>query len=102
MRHINPLRAALAVGVVVGLWHLIWAALVAIGWAKPIMDFVLKLHFIQLRYEVAPFAPGTAAMLVALTFCVGAFFGMIFALVWNWMAAGAEEAKDLGRKHARA
>lgn len=102
MRLINPFRAGLAVGLVIGLWHLTWAALVAIGWAKPIMDFILKLHFIQLQYDVAPFALGTAAMLVIVTFCVGALFGMIFALVWNWLAAGAAEAKDVSRKHARA
>lgn len=53
------------------------------------MDFVLRLHFIQLQYALAPFAPGTAAALVALTFCVGAFFGILFALVWNWLTGAS-------------
>jgi hypothetical protein len=30
MRHINPGKAAIAVGSVVGLWHLIWVTLVGI------------------------------------------------------------------------
>jgi hypothetical protein len=87
MRRINPAKAALAVGIVIGLYHLTWVGLVAAGLAKPFMDFVLKLHFIQFDYEMAPFAPETGAMLVALTFTIGALFGLVFAVVWNWLAA---------------
>jgi hypothetical protein len=89
MRHIQPFKAGIAVGAVVGLFHLFWASLVAAGWAKPIMDFVLRLHFIQLQYDIAPFAAGTAAALVALTFTVGFVFGAVFALVWNRLAPAA-------------
>ena len=92
MRHISPSKAGIAVGSVIALWHLIWVSLVAIGWAKPIMDFILRLHFIQLQYDLAPFAVGTAAALVAVTFCVGAFFGVVFALVWNWLAGESWQA----------
>jgi hypothetical protein len=102
MRHINPAKAGLSVGFVIGLWHLIWVTLVAMGWAKPVMDFVLRLHFIQLRYELAPFAAGTAMMLVAFTFCIGALFGVIFALVWNWLAATGTAASPLPRSAAQA
>lgn len=87
MRRINPAKAALAVGIVIGLYHLAWVGLVATGLAKPFMDFVLRLHFIQFSYEMAPFDPATGAMLVALTFAIGAIFGLVFALVWNWLAA---------------
>lgn len=89
MRHINPFRAATSVGVVLALFHFTWAMLVALGWAKPIMDFVLGLHFIQLEYSMAPFAAGTAAGLVALTFSVGYLFGLVFALVWNRLVGKA-------------
>ena len=87
MRHINPFKAGIAVGSVIGLWHLMWVTLVAIGWAKPVMDFVLRLHFIQIQYEMAPFAAGTALLLVVLTFSVGAAFGALFALGWNWLSS---------------
>lgn len=87
MRHIQPFKAGIAVGSVIGLWHLAWASLVAVGWAKPFMDFVLRLHFVELQYSLAPFAVGTAAALVALTFAIGFVFGLVFALIWNWLAS---------------
>ena len=87
MRHINPLKAGTAVGTVIGLWHVAWATFVLAGWAKPIMDFVLRLHFLRFDYEMAPFSFGTAGALVAVTFAVGWLFGFVFAVVWNWLAA---------------
>lgn len=97
MRHISPTKTGLAVGILYGLWHLIWVTLVAIGWAKPFMDFILKLHFIQLQYALAPFVLGTAAALVALTFCIGAFFGIVFALVWNWLSGDRARVAGAGQ-----
>lgn len=91
MRRINPVKAALSVGGVLGLYHLAWATLVMAGLAKPLMDFILRLHFISLTYEMAPFAFGTAAALVALTFTLGALFGLVFAAIWNWLSAQAIE-----------
>ena len=85
MRRINPIKAAMTVGTVVGLWHLVWVTLVGIGWAQPVMDFILRLHFVEIRYALAPFAAGTALELVILTFAVGALFGLIFAVIWNWL-----------------
>jgi len=85
MRQINATKSGLSVGAVVGLWHLGWLSLVAGGWAKPVLDFVLRLHFLKIDYELAPFALGPAAALVAITFTVGFAFGLVFALVWNWL-----------------
>ncbi|MCL6684475.1 hypothetical protein [Sphingomonas alba] len=99
MRRINPGKAALSVGAVVGFYHLVWIVLVATGAAKTIMDFVLRLHFIQLQYEMLPFSPITALGLVALTFSVGAFFGLIFACIWNWL--GNQPAAE-APEHSRA
>ena len=55
MRTISPAKAAMSVGAVIGLYHLVWVILVAVGLAKPFLDFVLRLHFIQFDYEMAPF-----------------------------------------------
>lgn len=98
MRHINPRKAALAVGSVIGLYHLTWTVLVAAGVAQAVLDFVLRLHFIRIEFELAPFALDTAALLVGLTFAIGAAFGFIFALIWNWLtsqneARGSVEAR---------
>lgn len=89
MRRINPLKAALAVGYVIGLYHLAWAALVSSGYARAVMDIILRLHFIQMEYEMAPFDAATGVTLVAITFAIGAAFGLFFALFWNWMADSA-------------
>jgi hypothetical protein len=86
MRHINPVKAALAVGIVLGLYHLMWVTLVALGLAKPFMDWVLRLHFISFSYDMHPFDVVTAATLIGLTFTIGALVGLVFALVWNWLA----------------
>ena len=96
MRHINPAKAGLAVGVVIGLWHAFWVTLVAVGWAKPVMDFILQLHFINLSYELAPFALRTGLLLVSITFLLGAVFGAIFALVGNWLSGRSETASATG------
>ena len=99
MRRINPLKAALAVGYVIGLYHLAWAALVSSGYAKTVMDFILRLHFVQMDYGMAPFDAATGVTLVAITFGIGAAFGFFFALIWNWLAGyGARgEVKRLAK-----
>ena len=90
MRQLHPTKAAISVGAVFGVWHLMWITLVAAGVAKPVMDFVLRLHFIEFDYTLAPFAASTAATLVGLTFAIGALLGLVFALVWNWLSRPAE------------
>lgn len=74
----------LAVGAFLGLFHLGWAVLVALGWAQALMDFVLSLHMVHLSYVVGPFDLGMAAGLVAFTAVVGYVGGYIAALLWNW------------------
>jgi len=83
MRTINPIKAGVAFGVVLGLWHLCWAALVAFGVAQAVIDFILRLHFIAPFMQVQPFALPTAAMLVAITALIGFALGVVFALAWN-------------------
>lgn len=97
MRQISPAKAAVAVGAVIGLYHLLWVTIVAIGWAKPVLDFILRLHFIDIDVVIAPFVPGTAAALVALTFTLGALFGLVFALVWNWLGGEAHASAATAR-----
>lgn len=97
MKRINPIKAALSVGLVIGIYHSAWVTLVAVGLAKPLMDFVLRLHFIRINYSLAPFEASTAAMLVALTFTIGAAFGLAFALVWNALTARPAVTNAKGR-----
>ena len=92
MRRISPIKSGTAVGAVVSLWHLMWVTLVGLGWAKPVLDFVLGLHFIDLQYSLQPYAATTAAALLLITFTIGAIFGATFALVWNWLGSGSPSA----------
>lgn len=92
MRHIVPFNAGMSVGSVVGLWHLMWVSLVALGGAKPFMDFVLRLHFIEIEYQLAPFDGQTAMTLIVITFSIGMLLGVAFALIWNWLAGPSAAA----------
>ena len=76
-------RTALVVGTFVALVHVIWSLLVFFGFAKPYMDWILGLHFVNNSFTLKPFAFGTAITLVIFTFVIGYVFGYIFAMVWN-------------------
>ncbi len=83
MRAIDPIKAGLVFGILMGAFHLGWALLVAAGWAQAVVDFVLWMHFIKPIYLVAPFAVGTAAVLVAVTAATGFILAFLFAVLWN-------------------
>ena len=104
MPYLNPAKAGISVGAVLGFWHLMWVSCVAFGIAGPILDLILKLHFLQFDYALAPFAWSTAITLVGLTFAIGALFGALFAAVWNWLSGAegrtSERPASRGRSHA--
>lgn len=94
MRHLSKLKSGLALGIVVGIGHLAWTMLIAFGTAKPVLDYILKLHFLEFTYTLAPFDAVTAMTLVAVTAGVGFVFGVIFAAVWNWLVAPRTSTQD--------
>ena len=71
----------LALGCLLGGMHLLWALLVASGFAQPVMDFIFWLHFIRPVYVIEGFNVARAAGLVALT--DGYATGAAFALLLN-------------------
>lgn len=83
MNAINPNKTGLVLGALLGLFHLAWALLVAVGWAQPLMDFIFSIHFIKPPYEITPFNIGTAAILILVTFVSGYVTGSVFSLLWN-------------------
>ena len=89
MRPVSTLRTGLSTAAMLGLLHSLWAALVAAGWGAPVVDFVLRLHMIRMTMSVGPFDLMTAAGLIALTAGIGFACGIIFALIWNTLAARA-------------
>jgi hypothetical protein len=76
-------RTGLALAVVLGSMHLVWAILVAAGVAQAVSDFIFWLHFIKPVYIIEPFEPLRALALVMLSGCIGYFMGAVFALLWN-------------------
>ena len=85
----NPFRLGIVFGSLLALFHAFWAALVAAGWAQPILDFIFWAHFIIPPYRVATFDLARAAVLVGLTFAVGLSFGMVGGFLWNRLARPA-------------
>ena len=83
MHPISPNKAGLALGTIIGAWHLLWALLVALHGAQALIDFIFWLHFIKPVYVVEDFALARALILVAVTAAIGYALGYCFALVWN-------------------
>jgi len=82
---INPNKAGIALGTVLGGWHLLWVILVAIGWAQAAINFVFWLHFIKPIYVVEPFNPAVALLLIAVTAVTGYTIGFTLVAFWNWI-----------------
>ena len=80
---IRPDRTALILAILLGSWHLVWALLVAAGWAQPLIDFIFWIHFIQPVYAIQKFNIGIALLLVGVTAAIGYVIGWIFAVLWN-------------------
>lgn len=85
MRPLHPFLCGLTVGLVFGFWHLVWVTLVGTNLARPVLDIVLRWHFLKIDIGLLPFNTSSAFLLVALTFGIGFFLGGVFALVWNWL-----------------
>lgn len=79
----NSNKVGVAVGAVVGGWHLLWSVLVLIGCAQPIIDFIFWAHMIKPVYVVKPFDPVAAVTLIMVTGVIGYVFGFVGAIIWN-------------------
>lgn len=83
MNPVNPNKAGLVLGALLGGWHFLWATLVAVGWAQPVINFVFWIHFIQPIYVIGPFHAHIAAILIVVTAAIGYIIGYIFGALWN-------------------
>ena len=80
---INPTKVGFVIGALIAGWHLLWALLVLVGWAQPLIDFVFWAHMIQPIYVIKRFDPKAAMTLIAITFISGYLFGSVGGVIWN-------------------
>ena len=81
--HIKPVKAGMAVGGTAVIVHIIWAAIVALGWGQGLLDFAFAAHMVRSGFVVQPFDFATTLMLLVLVGLVGYIVGFVFANVWN-------------------
>lgn len=85
MNHLNPKKTGLAVGKLVGGLHLVWAVLVALGWAQTLVNFSMWAHMVSVPVVVKAFDLSAAVTVVIVATFVGFFIGYVFAKIWNWL-----------------
>ena len=83
---LHPNTTGLLFGAFFGLWHLVWALLVASDLAQGFLDWMYSIHFLENPFFVAPFDLMTAVTLVVVTSFVGYMVGWVFASLWNTIA----------------
>jgi len=85
MGAVNAKKTGLVFATLLGGWHALWASLVAVSWAQPVINFVFWLHFIKPVYVIQPFNLGVALSLIAVTAALGYVIGYVLVLLWNWI-----------------
>lgn len=85
MNHLNPTKTGLAVGKLVGGVHLVWAVLVALGWAQALINFSQWAHMVSMPVVVQTFDISAAVTVVIVAALIGYVLGNIFAKIWNWL-----------------
>jgi len=80
---LNPTKTGLAVGLLMGGWHVMWSILVAVGVAQWVIDFVFWMHFLRPVFMVESFDLARMLILVAVTSALGLLIGYALALLWN-------------------
>ena len=83
MNKINTHKLGMVVGAFLGIWHVVWSVLVAVGLAQPLINFFLRIHFIDLPHVIAEFSFGLAVLLITIASVGGYILGRIIGLIWN-------------------
>ena len=88
MNHLNPTKTGLALGKLVGGLHLVWAILVAFGWAQALVNFSMWAHMVSVPVVVGAFNLSAAVTVIIVATAIGYVLGYTFAKIWNWLHRG--------------
>lgn len=85
MQHLNPQKTGLALGKLLGGIHLVWAILVALGWAQGLVEFSMWAHMVKMPVVVQAFDLSAAATVIIVATLIGYVLGFVFAKISNWL-----------------
>lgn len=83
MNKVSANKVGLVFAGLMAIVHAVWAVMVLASVAKPFMDWILGLHFLNFQYSLYPFAWGSALMLVIITAIIGYVMGYVLGWLWN-------------------
>ena len=83
MNKLSAKSVGLTLGLFAALVQVGWSVLVALGGAKPLYDFILRMHFLSVQYSFEQFSLARAISLVVIAFVVAFVIGWVFATIWN-------------------
>jgi len=83
MNKLNTNKTGLVLGTIVGGMHVMWSLLLLVGWAQPLVTFILWAHMVQIGYVLGPFDIKASVTLILVTAVVGYAVGFAFATFWN-------------------
>ncbi len=80
---LNSHKIGLTLGGLFAILHAVWALMVLVNIAKPLMDWILGLHFMTVQYSIDPFGFGNAILLIIVTGIIGYVVGYVLGWLWN-------------------
>ncbi len=83
MSKVSAHKVGLVSGGMFAILHIVWAAMVLLGMAKPFLDWILGLHFLNFQYSVGSFVLLKALSLFVVTAVIGYIVGYILGWLWN-------------------
>ncbi len=78
-------KTGMVLGKFAVLMHLVWSAVVMLGWGQSYLDMVLRLHYLNDPFTVADFSWTSMIGLLVMAFIVAYVVGWVFAYLWNWV-----------------
>lgn len=76
-------QTGIALGVLFGLMHTLWVAVVSAGFGQQVIDALESGHFLSSAYSITAFNPVNSLTGIAGAFVAGYIIGWIFVKIYN-------------------